>query len=82
MKCIKVYDRIERVSDAEAHMLVKTGAVTYCSKKEWREEMRDKKAVPVIAKPKPVEPSPVEEPLKKAHGLKSKVRKASKKAKK
>lgn len=43
MKCIRMKDtrEIKRVPNDVAHLAVNTGAATYCSKKEWKEEVRD-----------------------------------------
>lgn len=42
MKCVKLFEEgIVRVPDAKAVKLVNSGRGIYCSKKEWKTEVRD-----------------------------------------
>lgn len=41
MKCVKKGEEIRKVTDQEAPIMVRAGW-NYCSRKEWREKVRDK----------------------------------------
>lgn len=43
MKCVKNTDgKIKRVTDETANTLVNSGKYQYCSRAEWKKEVRDK----------------------------------------
>lgn len=43
MKCVKKHGKIKRVNDEVAEELVNDKGWEYCSKSEWKKEVRDKK---------------------------------------
>jgi hypothetical protein len=55
MKTIKKDNEIKRVEDEKADELVKGGSWSYCTKKEWKKNVRDKGKAPVksVAKETP-----------------------------
>lgn len=44
MKCIKKHGKIKRVHDDQARVMVEEQGWDYCSKSEWKKEVRDKKS--------------------------------------
>ena len=48
MKTVKKGSEYKRVSDSEAHTLVTINKYSYCSKQEWKQNVRDiGKSLPV-----------------------------------
>jgi hypothetical protein len=48
MKTVKKGSEYKRVSDSEAHTLVTINKYSYCSKQEWKQNVRDiNKSLPV-----------------------------------
>lgn len=75
MKTIKKGSEYKRVSDSEAELLVKIKQYSYCSKQEWKKNVRD------IGKPSP-ETQPANTPEKVEKKKQEKKQEDYKKSKK